>query len=401
MQIKLTFCLWLAICSCSYAQIKFEPGYFIDNEGVKIECLIKNHGWKNNPEEIEYKLNASQPSINAPISSISAFEIINAAKYVRAKVQLDRSSNQISKLSTFKQPQFSDEILFLKVLIEGTASLYFYEDRNLTRFFYQTEETPIQQLVYKKYSVSPSSIGINATFRSQLRTSVNCEDTDFKAIENLEYDARSLIRHFIDYNECKNEPFKNYNARKEGNSIFNVRVKTGIDYATLKLENPNFDTNDTFEPVISPRIGLEAEFIFPFNRNKWAVVIEPTYQHYQTDDTISYTYGVPSRRSVTVDYASIELPVGIRHYFFLSDESKIFVNAFILLDLELDSSIEISGRDPKVTSSNNSFSFGAGYKYKRVGVEFRYSTHRDLFSSYKKWGAYYNKLSLVLGFRLF
>lgn len=401
MGLKITFCLLFAFCSSSFAQIKYEPGYFIDNEGLKTDCLIKNYDWKNNPVEIEFKLDASQASTIAPISSVSMFEILNESKFVREKVQIDRSSDQISKLSTFKEPNFTDEILFLKVLIEGSASLYSYEDRNLKRFFYKTEETPIQQLVYKKYSVGSSSIGTNATFRYQIRAGVNCEGIELKKIENLGYETRSLTKYFINYNECRNEPFKHYNVKTEGSSIFHIRVKTGVDYATLKFESPLSKTNETFDPVISPRIGLEAEFILPINRNKWAVVMEPTYQNYRTEYTISYTYGVPSRRSARVEYASIELPIGIRHYFYLSEKSKIFANAFVLLDFELDSSIEIERRDPFPISSHTSFSFGAGYQYGRAGVELRYSTPKDLVPDHQSWTAFYDKFSLVLGYKLF
>ncbi|NQX83980.1 MAG: class I tRNA ligase family protein [Mycoplasmataceae bacterium] len=38
------------------AKIKFEQGYFINNQGVKIECLIKNTDWRNNPSNFLHKL---------------------------------------------------------------------------------------------------------------------------------------------------------------------------------------------------------------------------------------------------------------------------------------------------------------------------------------------------------
>ena len=42
-------------CLQSYSQIIFENGYFIDESNNRIECLIKNIDWKNNPTEFEYK----------------------------------------------------------------------------------------------------------------------------------------------------------------------------------------------------------------------------------------------------------------------------------------------------------------------------------------------------------
>jgi hypothetical protein len=37
-----------------YSQINFEKGYFYNNENKKIECLIKNNDWLNNPTQIKY-----------------------------------------------------------------------------------------------------------------------------------------------------------------------------------------------------------------------------------------------------------------------------------------------------------------------------------------------------------
>ena len=36
----------------SKAQVIFEKGYFINREGQKTECFIKNLDWRNNPSSI-------------------------------------------------------------------------------------------------------------------------------------------------------------------------------------------------------------------------------------------------------------------------------------------------------------------------------------------------------------
>ena len=46
--------LLFLIVTESFGQIKYEKGYFINNENKKIECLIKNKDWKNNPSEFSY-----------------------------------------------------------------------------------------------------------------------------------------------------------------------------------------------------------------------------------------------------------------------------------------------------------------------------------------------------------
>jgi len=46
-----------------------------------------------------------------------------------------RSSASISKLDKERDPSFNSERHLLKVLVEGEATLYLYEDQNLKRFF--------------------------------------------------------------------------------------------------------------------------------------------------------------------------------------------------------------------------------------------------------------------------
>lgn len=39
----------------SFAQIKFEKGYFINETNETKEVLIKNSDWRNTPSQIQYK----------------------------------------------------------------------------------------------------------------------------------------------------------------------------------------------------------------------------------------------------------------------------------------------------------------------------------------------------------
>ena len=48
----------------SNAQVNFDKGYFIDNNGQKTECLIKNADRGNNPSSFEYKLSESSEPKN-------------------------------------------------------------------------------------------------------------------------------------------------------------------------------------------------------------------------------------------------------------------------------------------------------------------------------------------------
>jgi len=72
------FCFWAV---CSFAQ--FEAGYFIDNDGKRTDCLIRNLDWRNNPVQIDWKSGESEPVTTKDIGNITEFGIGNQLRYVR------------------------------------------------------------------------------------------------------------------------------------------------------------------------------------------------------------------------------------------------------------------------------------------------------------------------------
>ena len=79
------------------AQISFEKGYYITNAKEKVECLIKNYDWKNNPVEIEYKLTNSTLVQKIAITNMEEFSIYDKSKYIRRTVS--QFSTVCSRLS--------------------------------------------------------------------------------------------------------------------------------------------------------------------------------------------------------------------------------------------------------------------------------------------------------------
>jgi hypothetical protein len=58
------------------AQIRFEPGYFITNTGEKVNCLIKNSDWQNNPTSFKYQLTKESKIEDGDILNIKEFGVI-------------------------------------------------------------------------------------------------------------------------------------------------------------------------------------------------------------------------------------------------------------------------------------------------------------------------------------
>jgi outer membrane autotransporter protein len=165
-------------------------------------------------------------------------------------------------------------------------------------------------------------------------------------------------------------------------------------------------TND-YNNKLSLGFGIEAEYILPFNNNKWSIMIEPTYQNYKSEATVIDENISGGQYTSKVNYSSIELPIGLRHYFFINKTSKIFLNASYVIDFSSKSEIEFNrpnGTNLNTLSINGrtNMAFGIGYKvFDKYNLEIRYQTNREILANNLFFSSEYQSLSLIFGYSLF
>jgi len=400
--------LLIAILSFNcYSQISFEKGYYIDNTNQKTNCLIKNIDWGNNPTQFEYKLSKKSESKNVTIKTVIEFGIDNVSKYIRKKVLIDRSSNNINKLSSSKKPILKEEELFLKVLVEGKSNLYEYVEGNLRKYFYSKDNSDITQLIFKRYNNAENKITINNRFRQQLWINLKCSNFKMSKIESVNYRKNDLIRFFTEYNECHNSDLSIYEQKR---NLYNLTIRPRLNSSSLNIQSSlPFISDIDFENKTGVGIGLEAELFFASNKNKWSLAIEPTYQNYKSKKTTIINNASEGQLISEVNYNSIEIPLSLRHYFFLNKNSKIFLNVSFIFDSSLNSSIEFSGDTSSAAGissfemkSQSNFGMGIGYKQNdRYSLEMRFQTNRQTLSDFVYWSSDYKTLSIIFGYSLF
>lgn len=406
MKKQLLLLLTLIISFNVYSQISFEKGYYINNSKQKIECLIKNVDWINNPTDFEYKLSENSESISVNIKYVREFEIYNNSKYIRSTVKIDKSIEDINKLDYEKNPTFVEELLFLKVLIEGNANLYLYKNETIQKYFYNKDSSNIEQLVYKIYLNVDNNLAKNDRFKQQLWNDLKCNTIEMDEVENLVYKQNSLINFFIEYNKCNNSDFINY-EQKVKKDLFNLTFRIHINNSSLSINNSINNTLTDFGNKFGIGFGIETEFILPYNKNKWAIVLEPTYQNFKSEKT-TYVNTISGERQITnVNYNSIEVPIGLRHYLFINNNSKFFITASYIFDFNIKSSIELKNADNTILNSleinsRNNLGFGLGYKFKdKYSLEMRYLTSRNILGDYLYWKSNYNTLAVMIGYSIF
>jgi len=271
----------------------------------------------------------------------------------------------VNALSPISEPIFVKEQLFLKVLVEGEATLYSYRDGKLRRYFYNNRPIETQQLIYKSYKIDEFSIAKNTQYKQQLWENVRCAVEKYSEVNKVEYKKSDLVEYFVSYNECRNVSYVNYELNKNYNGTFNIALRPGINNSSLEYEFINSSLLDgKFDNKWAFRFGLEFEY-------------------------------------VKVNYTSIEVPIGMRHYMYLNENSKLFLNAQVVLDFPGSSKLHYAQDRDLDLSSKPNLAFGLGYKYNdKYSIEVRGHTNRNVLDGFTNWGSAYKTMSIIIGYSI-
>ncbi|WP_299336073.1 hypothetical protein [uncultured Psychroserpens sp.] len=396
----------------SFAQLNYEPGYIIDNQNKRTEVYIKNVDWNNNPTEFKYRLSkASKETLITDIENVKEFGIGDYIKFERFSVDIDQSSSRANKLSITKEPEYLNQTVFLKQLIEGDADLFYFHDNDKNRFFIRIGETDLQPLVYKKYLLTNKTLGTNSTYKKQIFDELKCESITLDQTRDLKYSKDDLKDIVSKYNMCSsslNKVYENPNKKIDLNlsvkvGYFNSSLDVVYDGGAIAADRQGGDLGSQS----SYRIAAELEYMLSSKSKRWSVFIEPGFQSYESSVTIFYESVIEAnrRQDISVDYKYIDVPIGLRHYFLLSEKSKIFVNAAYVIVFDMSDKIEYSDNpgivDLDIRSSPNLL-FGIGYEFdNRFNIEARINTMRDITNDYTIVEGRFNSVGVVLGYKLF
>ena len=362
-------------------QIRYEAGYLIDHADTRITCFIRNVDWLNNPTEFNYKMSENGEVLSGSISTVKEFGV-SGLKFINAQVKVDTSSRSIRRMSRLRHPEWKEQRVFLKVIVDGKADLFGYRNGDLETFFYSVDGSPIEQLVYKQYLVSPTDIATNSTYLQQLKNDVSCGGNSDARLKKLSYGIKSLQRYFLDFNICHGET----PVLRSAERTLQWSLTPGMDFSSFKV-----DTDAGFEKAYedgrSFRLGIMAEYELSFNKGKWSIMAEPTYQSYSSTDNVKYS--------------SIEIPIGLRHRFFLASNTRLFANALVVTDIPVHYEVVWSQTlTYKANYPSISFAAGAGFTHKRFSIEGRKYFTRSVLDDANRFFFVYDKVSVILGYRL-
>lgn len=398
------------------AQTNYEEGYIIDNTGTRKEVLILNRDWRTNPSGVTYKTAENASPQRAGTDQLSEFGVGDEIVFRKFSANIDRSSERVRRMSTARDPQFSREEVFLKLLVDGEAELYQYREGEVERFFYSLKDVAVKPLVHRKY-LEDGKIATNNSFRQQLYENLKCGDLTASDVRQIDYEENELVQFFEEYNTCLGADPIVYRSNETRGDL-NLYVKAAATFASMDIEQGLHAAGNEIDLGILPQIGAELEHVLPFNRNKWSVFMEGAYLSYSVEEE-HYDNPPHDLRGIflSMDMDYISAAAGIRHYFFVGFSSAIFVNAAFAYDVPLNTHILLERRDdryelePELTETETGAyaMAGVGFSYSgRLSAELRYilprtttganlvHTHYDL-----SWKSRMNSSSVIFSYRLF
>ncbi len=414
--------LFLATSTLTIGQVIFEKGYYLDNSGKRIDGLIRNDDWRSNPSRFYYKENESSASKELGVGESGEFGLDKGIRFIRETVDIDYSSDvdeinrnpegAVSQLSRQRDPEWKRQTVYLQVVVDGYADLFYWYGEGRSRFFYRVANSPIAQLISKSYLKDNDEsravvVGVNKPFSSfqqlrnddykdQLFKNAICGKIGLERVKAIDYKREDLRLYFVEINKCFGAQYTDNDAAAPRSRKIQLNIRPGLNFSSYEIETPtSFSTiRSSFPLATTFRLGAELEYFVRFSANHWSLLAEPTYRTYSQE----FTRGTAKDK---VNYTSIELPLGVRYSIYLNPDSRIFLNASFVLDFALSSEIAIQGAQTRTVSSSSNFAFGAGIARKKLSAEVRLFTGRNLLKDFIAIPNTFSNTSLIFGYTLF
>ncbi len=358
---------------CLKAQVNFQRGFYINNQNDTIHCDIKNKGWSFIPESFTVRNIDSNETYNISTAEIKLLKISNKVKFERILVQEDISDNNPEKIALDKNIEFTETERFLKVLLESKYSLYVAEEGSFKKFFYTDQNGIVRQLVNKRYYTEGRIVTNSQEHIKQLLRINECQNPELNNfVFNIKLSESNLIYYFEQINSCADNEIINFEEKiPESKSKINYSLKFGYSNTKSKYSRTSQNSSESISfPSSSTFIyGVEVEIPIKVNKNKWSLIFEPTFKKLQSSKTV-----IDQRIERTYEFQvnTLDIPVGIRYKFYLSDDFNLFLTlkpqyTVILGNSYIDFDFGQSF-DPE-TKFNTSI--GAGLNWKRFIFEYR------------------------------
>ena len=395
---RLILVIILSYTQFGFSQNRFETGYYINNDGEKISCLIESKEWANWPNDF-FNTSVNGKIKQILVKDIREFGIDDKLKFINREVLIEKSSDIVDRLDNKRDLDFNKEKILLKVIVEGDLSLYIYLKDNIKKFFIKTNNNEIEQLKYKRYkdTIFESEMKIKAVvdYKKQLKKTLKCSFHNFEAIQYVLYDLKKYV---LAQNECSNTPLT-FVSKRSFKPRFVVTPTVGLIISNLDVYRS--ETNFSLK-TINPSFGIDLDYLIPTIKNEIEVNLKAQYFAFDAKEDIEFRFS--STREVQIKYSEVLLGVGGGYRFYLSNRNSITLagglNYPILLEdtryQESGSSLDLHAKEAKPFPS-----LSAGVNFNKLKFRAHYLFKRNIMEGVNNFKVDLSRVSASIGYEIF
>ena len=397
-QVSLITSLNFFLFGFAIAQENYMSGYIIHLNGDTAKGFVDYRFWNSNPDNVSFKNAMGEISINYFPLEIREFGVFGEI-YTGAIIQTETSLTSILEIGS--ELKMQTDTTFLKTLIAGSKSLYYYKSLSGKESFYFRHENQFEWLVYKKYLKEYEGgfiVSENNKFKGQLAVYLDDCSEMVSKLNKLKYTRKSLEKVFLDYYSCRNTDFSfnnftsnsdSYAAKKANNILPEFGILGGLSVSAIKFEgtSPKYIIYGDFKPSFNISGGVYMDLVFVRTNSRVSINNELLYYSYKFSDSY-YEYVSPQHITdsyTELGFSSVKFNSMLRYKYPVGN-SFLFGNlGFTFATFQLNNTNylkqDITYFAPMVTtegkaSSDESFSetcalFGVGCRYNRFSVETR------------------------------
>jgi len=398
-----------------FSQENYISGYVIKNNSDTVHGLIDYRNWSYNPNTINFKKNMKDDPVSFSPNDIKEFKV-GKEIYVSGTIKSEISSSQTNQLSYEFSIKTKDHKTFVKTLIRGNKSLYYFKNIDEKENFYIKQDTSFELLIYKKFLTTKNSkdlITENKRFIGQLAIYLADCKTIQTQLKNTTYSEKSLMRLFEYYYKCSPDDM---NFKKE---IEKIKIKfgvfTGISRTTLIFKGDAISDYLAagYEPSINLCYGLSVDLNMPKDARKWSIkneiiyssfLVKGNYLDYQNENQYSTT-------KTEIGYTFLKMNNLVRYKYpvgpFLLFFNAGLANGFVINETNYKiketkfyttNHLDEGEAIPFTRNHELSYILGTGLYFKRFSLEYRFEKGNGI-SNTTKISSKTNRNYLLLGFR--
>ncbi|HCC69992.1 MAG TPA: hypothetical protein DEQ09_02410 [Bacteroidales bacterium] len=388
--ITLLFFLFIRI-TFLVAQTYYIQGCIVNNNNEEISGLIDYRDWKFNPGTIKFIPGDDNIPLTYDPFTLRSFTV-NNEKFISETVSVERIPESYDELKYDRKREISEEEVFLKVMVEGETSLFYYNEEKSGRHFYIKKGRGGEIIELKQYNAiveieGNEEVVVKDEYKDQLAGIMRDCSMILPLVHLADYSMKDLIELTDEYNKCMKSEV-DYIAKLPSYE-FELSLSAGpaaffIDFYGSGSQDL---TAAEFPVSIKPGVAVGLNIIFPFARKTLSSYNELGIGIYRTTAEVLWYVSKNDYENVEIGIgaANISLLTAIRYTYpapgfkpFLYaglvnmyspaiTNDKTSVVHFFTTDTE-----NISEAIPGYRRYSPALAAGIGMRYKKIGIDLRY-----------------------------